>query len=93
MEQRRADKRFAEVLTEAVQTVEQAGLPFLVLGGLASALVGRPRWTHDIDLLVRPEPPAAGRRGRMLPPDFLPAGRDAGRAPDVLGAHRKHRDD
>jgi predicted nucleotidyltransferase len=24
-----------------------------VLGGLASSLVGRPRWTHDIDLLVR----------------------------------------
>jgi hypothetical protein len=35
--------------------VEQAGLPFLVLGGLASALVGRPRWTHDIDFLVRPD--------------------------------------
>jgi hypothetical protein len=24
-----------------------------VLGGLASSLVGRPRWTHDIDFLVR----------------------------------------
>jgi hypothetical protein len=55
VEQRRADERFAEVLREAVQTVEQAGLPFLVLGGIASALVGRPRWTHDIDFLVRPD--------------------------------------
>jgi hypothetical protein len=26
-----------------------------VLGGLASSLVGRPRWTHDIDFLVRPD--------------------------------------
>jgi predicted nucleotidyltransferase len=42
-------------LRDAVQTVDQAGFPFLVLGGLASSLVGRPRWTHDIDLLVRPD--------------------------------------
>lgn len=26
-----------------------------MLGGLASSLVGRPRWTHDIDFLVRPD--------------------------------------
>jgi len=38
-----------------VETVGQAGYRFLVLGGLASSLVGRPRWTHDIDLLVRPD--------------------------------------
>ena len=55
VERSRADKRFAEVLRDAVETVEQAGLAFLVLGGLASALVGRPRWTHDIDFLVRPD--------------------------------------
>ena len=36
-------------------TVQQTGSPFLVLGGLASSLVGRPRWTHDIDLMVRPD--------------------------------------
>jgi hypothetical protein len=51
----RADEVFARVLREAVETVEQAGYPFLVLGGLASSLVGRPRWTHDIDFLVRPD--------------------------------------
>jgi len=50
-----ADAAFARVLREAVETVEQAGYPFLVLGGLASSLVGRPRWTHDIDFLVRPD--------------------------------------
>jgi putative nucleotidyltransferase-like protein len=43
------------VLREAVETVETSGYPYLVLGGLASSLVGRPRWTHDIDLLVRPD--------------------------------------
>ena len=50
-----AEAGFAAVLRQAVETVETAGFPFLVLGGLASSLVGRPRWTHDIDLLVRPD--------------------------------------
>src|SRR6266852_4771176 len=49
------DQAFTNVLRQAVEAVSQAGFPFLVLGGLASALVGRPRWTHDIDLLVRPD--------------------------------------
>ncbi|HEX3630382.1 MAG TPA: nucleotidyltransferase, partial [Candidatus Dormibacteraeota bacterium] len=50
-----SDRTFNRVLHEAVQALEQAGLKFLVLGGLASSLVGRPRWTHDIDFLVRPD--------------------------------------
>ncbi|TMC50095.1 MAG: nucleotidyltransferase family protein [Chloroflexi bacterium] len=50
-----ADQAFTNVLRDAVQAISQAGYPFLVLGGLASALVGRPRWTHDIDVLVRPD--------------------------------------
>ena len=43
------------MLRQAIETVEKAGFSFLVLGGLASSLVGRPRWTHDIDFLVRPD--------------------------------------
>jgi predicted nucleotidyltransferase len=50
-----ADAAFSRVLRQAVETVEKAGYPFLVLGGVASSLVGRPRWTHDIDFLVRPD--------------------------------------
>src|SRR5467141_555432 len=50
-----AAQAFTNVLSDAVQAFSQAGYPFLVLGGLASALVGRPRWTHDIDFLVRPD--------------------------------------
>ena len=50
-----ADEAFARVLREAVETVERAGIPFLVLGGLAPSLVGRLRWTHDTDFLVRPD--------------------------------------
>jgi hypothetical protein len=63
-----ADATFARVLREAVETVEKAGFPFLVLGGLASSLVGRLRWTHDIDFLVLPEDAR----------DVLAALRDAG---------------
>lgn len=49
------DATFTEVLREAVETAERTGVRFLILGGLASSVVGRPRWTHDIDLLVRPD--------------------------------------
>jgi hypothetical protein len=50
-----AESAFQSVLREAVQAIEGTGIPFLVLGGIASALVGRPRWTHDIDFLVLPD--------------------------------------
>ncbi len=45
---------FVEVLEEAVQAFEQEGIPYAVIGGIASSGFGRPRWTHDIDLFVRP---------------------------------------
>lgn len=47
------DATFTEVLRETVEIGERTGFRFLVLGGLASSMVGRPRWTHDVDLLVR----------------------------------------
>jgi hypothetical protein len=50
-----SDEVFINVLREAVDAGLGSGYPFLVLGGLASSLVGRPRWTHDIDFLVRPD--------------------------------------
>src|SRR5437868_14265423 len=37
-----AEHAFTTVLRDAVEAVSQSGYPFLVLGGLASALVGRP---------------------------------------------------
>jgi predicted nucleotidyltransferase len=51
----RTDETFLTVLAEAVQAVEAAGVPYLLMGGVASAAIGRLRWTHDIDLLVRPD--------------------------------------
>jgi predicted nucleotidyltransferase len=46
---------FLAVLAEAIAAVEAAGLPYLLIGGVASAALGRPRWTHDIDLFVFPQ--------------------------------------
>lgn len=45
----------AAVLGEAVDALEQAAIPHLLVGGIASSLLGRPRCTSDIDLLVAPE--------------------------------------
>lgn len=46
---------FAEVLASTVAVLTDAGIPFGVLGGVASAGYGRPRWTKDIDVFCRPE--------------------------------------
>jgi predicted nucleotidyltransferase len=43
------------VLLDAVQALEENGVPYLLIGGLASALLGRPRCSSDIDLLVKPQ--------------------------------------
>ncbi len=46
---------FLRVLRESAEALAGAGLPHVFMGGLASAALGRPRWTHDIDVFVRPE--------------------------------------
>ena len=48
--------RFLEVLDLAIETVRRADVPFVVIGSIASAALGRPRWSSrgaDIDLFVR----------------------------------------
>ncbi len=42
------------VLSEAEEALEREGIPHMLMGGLASSAHGRPRWTHDVDVLVRP---------------------------------------
>ena len=49
------DQTFRAVLGEVVAAVEHEGLPYLAIGGLASAVYGRPRPTKDIDLFVKPD--------------------------------------
>lgn len=43
------------VLGETRDILEQAGIPYLLMGGLAVACLARPRWTYDIDIFVRPD--------------------------------------
>jgi predicted nucleotidyltransferase len=48
------DEVFLRVLRETAAVLRRSGFPHLFMGGLASAALGRPRWTHDIDVFVTP---------------------------------------
>jgi predicted nucleotidyltransferase len=57
-----ADRKFEtaeEALIEALvvmnETLKNAEVDCVLIGGIAVATLGRPRWTHDIDIMVRPE--------------------------------------
>ena len=43
----------AGVLAEAVAALERADIPYLLIGGLASSVHGRPRASEDIDIFVK----------------------------------------
>jgi predicted nucleotidyltransferase len=45
----------AATLSDAIEVLEQAGIDYLLVGGLAVVALGRIRHSRDIDLLVRPE--------------------------------------
>jgi hypothetical protein len=46
---------FLDILREAVDALERARVPALVMGGIASATLGRDRWTYDIDFFIYEE--------------------------------------
>ena len=46
---------FLRVLDEALDALGRAGIPFLLIGGVGSAVYGRDQGTRDIDVFVRPE--------------------------------------
>ncbi len=48
------DGTFRAVLDAAAGALAEKGISHLLVGGVAAATYGRPRWTHDIDILVRP---------------------------------------
>lgn len=50
-----SDEDFLRVLVEAIGVLEEANVNYLLMGGLASSVMGRPRWTHDIDFFVKPD--------------------------------------
>lgn len=46
---------FLGILRETAEALAASGIPHVFMGGLASAALGRPRWTHDIDVFVKAE--------------------------------------
>src|SRR5688572_23532695 len=49
------DEAFGDVLRKTVDALDASDVPYALIGGIASSGFGRPRWTHDIDVFVRPE--------------------------------------
>jgi predicted nucleotidyltransferase len=49
------DDVFLSILGEAVKAIEGQGIPYVLMGGMVSRAAGRPRDTHDIDVLVKPD--------------------------------------
>ena len=46
---------FYEVLDEMVSALDQRGVPYALIGGIAATALGCHRFTHDIDVFVKPE--------------------------------------
>jgi predicted nucleotidyltransferase len=51
---RSAEEVFRRALELAVDALESSEIPYVLVGGVGSAALGRPRWTRDIDVLVAP---------------------------------------
>lgn len=45
---------FLDVTAKVTAALDGAGLPWAFMGGVASAVHGRPRWTYDLDTFVQP---------------------------------------
>lgn len=56
------DRLYEPVLADTVAALERAEVPHVFMGGIGAATYGRPRWTHDIDVFVRPEDAALALR-------------------------------
>jgi hypothetical protein len=45
-----------EALAAVVRALDELGIPYMVTGSVASSFHGRPRATHDTDVVIDPEP-------------------------------------
>lgn len=70
-------QQLARVFGQAVRAFDEQDVPYVVLGGMASAIHGRPRCSGDIDVLVRP----------IDAPRALDALRDAGFSTEQTNPH------
>jgi predicted nucleotidyltransferase len=50
-----ANRILYEVLDETVSALDESGVPYALMGGIAVTALGCQRFTHDIDVFVKPE--------------------------------------
>lgn len=61
----------SELLKRVVAVLDAAGIDYMLTGSLVSSSQGEPRATHDIDLIVRIQPPSVPALSRAFPaPDY-----------------------
>ena len=46
------EETFLGVLDEVLEALNGAGVSYAAIGGLASSILGRARWTHDVDVFL-----------------------------------------
>lgn len=60
-----------ELLRRVIKALDDSGIEYMLTGSVVSSLQGEPRLTHDMDLVVDIQKPAASRLAEaFLPPDF-----------------------
>ena len=76
-----------EVLTRIVRILESLEIPYMVAGSFASSVHGRPRTTHDADIVIDPVPTALDQLvSRCVMAGFYV---DAETAREALGRRRQ----
>jgi hypothetical protein len=76
-----------DVVAGVVRLLNEAGIPHMVAGSLASSFHGRPRTTHDADLVIDPDAAALDRLVAGLAASGFYV--DAGVARDALRTRRQ----
>ena len=46
---------FLDVIARTGEVMDASGIAYVIMGGIAVSVWGRPRYTHDIDVFVRPD--------------------------------------
>ena len=67
----------AALLGRIVGALDEASIPHMIVGSLASSFHGEPRQTRDIDIVIDPMPDALHRFLELLPADDFYADADA----------------
>jgi hypothetical protein len=64
------DNNEGAAFLQVIDALDAVGIPYMVVGSFASTFWGRPRTTHDADLLVELGPTDAGPLSRLLSTAF-----------------------